>query len=244
MCLLALLYRVVPDYPVVLGANRDEFLDRPGRPPSQIAPGVWAGLDPTAGGTWLGVNDAGVLVALANVADGAGPPAGVRSRGLLCRDLLCARAPAGELIGPLRDRVARHVYQPFNLLIADAASAHRATWHAGALDVEPLSSGVHVVANMVPGQPDPKIVRARSLLGEPAGIDEAIALLTATCRDRGSTPGAADAICVRRPDRGTLSSTIVAVHVAGLRRSRYLFADGPPDRTDYQDLSRLLGRGL
>src|SRR5438105_825565 len=66
MCLLALLFRVVPDAPVVIGANREEFFARGGEPPQFLdVPGrAIGGRDPAAGGTWLGVNYRGLLVAV------------------------------------------------------------------------------------------------------------------------------------------------------------------------------------
>src|SRR3954447_20357315 len=89
MCLLALFYRAVGDAPVVVGANREEFYARGGLPPRLLGgrPAVLAGLDPAAGGTWLGVNEHGLLVALTNRPKSAVPPR-PRSRGLLVRDLL------------------------------------------------------------------------------------------------------------------------------------------------------------
>ncbi|HZD78872.1 MAG TPA: NRDE family protein, partial [Actinomycetota bacterium] len=66
MCILVLLYHVAEDAPVVAGANREEFYQRGGEPPRLLegpGPGglrAVAGIDPVAGGTWFGVNSAGV----------------------------------------------------------------------------------------------------------------------------------------------------------------------------------------
>ena len=69
MCLLAIFFRVVEDSPLVAGANREESYGRGGEPPRLLEGPVRAiaGLDPTAGGTWFGVNEHGVLVAVARV---------------------------------------------------------------------------------------------------------------------------------------------------------------------------------
>ena len=52
MCLVALLYRVVPGAPVVVGANREEAYARGGNPPRLLEDPVpaLAGTDPVAGG--------------------------------------------------------------------------------------------------------------------------------------------------------------------------------------------------
>src|SRR5690349_11695089 len=89
MCLLALFYRVAEDAPVVAGANREEYYSRGGSPP-RLLDGplrVVAGVDPVAGGTWFGVNERGLLVAVTNRPK-SGVPAFPRSRGLLARELL------------------------------------------------------------------------------------------------------------------------------------------------------------
>src|SRR5438034_533440 len=98
MCLLALFFRAVEDAPLVVGANREEDYARGGEPP-QILDGALravGGRDPVAGGTWLAVNERGVLVAVTN-RHKSNPPARPRSRGLLVRELL-GSATAAEAV--------------------------------------------------------------------------------------------------------------------------------------------------
>ena len=87
MCTLVL---VVPSPGGVLqvAANRDEFLARPATPPAPSADGRWlAPRDLQAGGSWLGVNAAGLFVGVTNRS--AGPRDGARrSRGLLVLEAL------------------------------------------------------------------------------------------------------------------------------------------------------------
>src|SRR5258708_32407841 len=88
MCLLALFFRAVNDAPLIVGANREEFYDRAGEAPQILDGSVRAvgGRDPRAGGTWFGVNAAGVVAAVTNRPLPA-PTKQSRSRGLLARDL-------------------------------------------------------------------------------------------------------------------------------------------------------------
>ena len=74
---------------LMLGANRDESLARPSMPPHVIVrqPRIVAGRDSRAGGTWLGVNEHGVLVAVTNRRK-TNVPMPARSRGLLTREAL------------------------------------------------------------------------------------------------------------------------------------------------------------
>ncbi|MEK7705269.1 MAG: NRDE family protein, partial [Myxococcota bacterium] len=59
MCLLAVLSRAHPDSPLVVAANRDEWLARPAAPFGVLdeRPRVVGGRDLTAGGTWMATNE-------------------------------------------------------------------------------------------------------------------------------------------------------------------------------------------
>src|ERR1700686_2338024 len=91
MCPLVILRRPEHAWPVVIGANRDEMIDRPAMPPGRHWPdraeGV-AGLDLEAGGLWLGGTDWGVAAAILNRHGSLGPAAGRRSRGELVLEAL------------------------------------------------------------------------------------------------------------------------------------------------------------
>ncbi len=120
MCTLVLLHRPDHDWPLLLAANRDELAGRPARPPGRHWPDraeVRAGLDELAGGSWLGVNDSGVVAAVLNRTGTLGPADGKRSRGELVLEALDHReaAAAAEALVDLDPRA----YRPFNLVIAD-----------------------------------------------------------------------------------------------------------------------------
>jgi len=82
MCTLVILRRPEHDWPVIIGANRDEMIDRPWQPPGRHwpdRPEVVAGLDTLAGGSWLGINDWGVAAAVLNRHGSLGPAPDRRS---------------------------------------------------------------------------------------------------------------------------------------------------------------------
>jgi uncharacterized protein with NRDE domain len=238
MCLLALFFRVVEDAPVIVGANREEFYARGGDPPHLLDGPVRiiAGTDPTAGGTWLGLNEHGVVIAVTNRRK-SNLPARPRSRGLLTRDLLSC-ASASEAI----DRAARELdgghYAGCNLLCADsekAAVIHSADW----LRVRPLPPGIHVLANCDVNDPGDR--RVQYALGRLArqkyGCGQQVVMaLEELCAESG-TDG--PPICFRLPDRGTVSSSIIAVR-SPLSSGVYLHAQGSPDTTPYADYSHML----
>jgi uncharacterized protein with NRDE domain len=238
MCLLALFFRVVEDAPVVVAANREELYQRPGEPP-QILEGACrmvAGRDPAAGGTWLGVNEHGLLVAVTNRGKTNVPPQ-PRSRGLLARDLLGlpSAAEATDFAG--RELSTNH-YAGCNVLIADRERAvvlHAADW----LRVRPLPPGLHVLTrNDVNDASDRRLGHALWWLDQRAysSADGCLSALRELCAQTGNHD---PPMCIQGPDRGTVSSTLVALR-SPLERSTYLHAQGPPDRTAYVDYSHLL----
>src|SRR5208282_1532414 len=91
MCTVVLLLRPGHAWPVLIAANRDEMLSRPWQPPAAYwpdRPGVVAGLDELAGGSWLGINRHGVVAGILNRHGSLGPAAGKRSRGELVLEAL------------------------------------------------------------------------------------------------------------------------------------------------------------
>jgi len=148
MCTVAILRRPAHEWPVVIGANRDEMIDRPALPPGRHwpdRPEVVAGQDLLAGGSWLGVNDWGVAAAVLNRHGSLGPAPGQRSRGELVLEALdhADAAAAAEALSHL-DPAA---YRSFNLIVADNRDAF---WlrHAGEGDIElrPVKDGLSLIA--------------------------------------------------------------------------------------------------
>ena len=162
MCLLALFFWMVEDAAVVAGANREEFYSRGGSPPQVLDGRAVAGLDPVGGGTWLGVNAHGVLVAVTNRLKSRLPPQ-PRSRGLLARKLLaCPTASAAADLAARELTEDRHA--GCNLLCADRDTAvvvHAGDW----LRVRPLPPGLHLLTNRdVNDAADPRLCHAAWLL--------------------------------------------------------------------------------
>lgn len=243
MCTLTIGYRVFQETPVVIAANRDERLDRPAEPPARrdwplpaIAP-----LDLTAGGTWIGFNRAGVLVAITNRWIDT-ELAATRSRGLLVRDALeheTATAAARAIERELDERS----YDGFNLLIVDQSTALLFEWY-GNLRISPLSPGIHVVMNT--GYNDTFTIpaeRAASAEQQRASARRVRATLQVkpgeTADEWLSRAGRVlgnheYGVCIHQEDYGTRSSSLI-----GLRADepgRYCFADGPPCQTPYDEI--------
>lgn len=98
MCLIAFHLDPTGSTPLLVAANRDEYLARATLPAHwwPDLPTVFAGRDATAGGTWFAVDIRGRMAALTNVAEGVAAPAGAASRGHLIAPLLDVRVPLRE----------------------------------------------------------------------------------------------------------------------------------------------------
>jgi uncharacterized protein with NRDE domain len=238
MCLLALFFRVVEDAPVVAGANREEFYQRDGGPPRILEGpvGAVAGVDPVAGGTWFGVNERGVFVAVTNRPK-SDMPAKPRSRGLLARELLGCTTAAAAVEQAARE-LEQNCYAGCNLVCADQEGAvviHGGDW----LRIRPLPPGLHVLTSHdVNDASDRRLGHALWWLSQRnyACAEECVTALEELCalRGNGDPP-----MCIRGEHSGTVSSSIVALR-SPLTRSSYRHAQGPPDRTPYADYSPLL----
>jgi hypothetical protein len=197
------------DPAVVLAANRDEFRDRLADDPAEIVPGVFAGRDRTAGGTWLAVSRAGIA-ALTNVRTGPRDPH-APTRGTL---------PIAALAGTLPADLS--VYNAFNLLVVDRDGARVITHDGPGTPVRTtaLAPGTHVVDNDAFGRPSPRIARANALLARAQpGLD--------VLGDHGMRDD--DGLCHHGELYGTVSATKVHLDRA-LRVKRYVHVSGPPCR--------------
>jgi hypothetical protein len=141
---------------------------------------VVAGLDVLAGGSWLGVNEYGVVAAVLNRVGTLGPAAGKRSRGELVLEAL-DHADAATAARALTD-LDPNAYRPFNLVIADARDAF---WlrHAGGLPAfgyrTPAGVWREVEAVRMPQAGTPSRPETRSPAVECWPMPEGCSMLTA-----------------------------------------------------------------
>lgn len=164
MCLIALAWRARADLPLVVAANRDEWRERPAQPAHWWAehPGLLAGRDLQAGGTWMGITRAGRFAAVTNFRDPSEKRSTARSRGELVTGFLLAREAPQAFLSSLHSRARE--YNGFNLIVGDGASL----WYYGSREGEAraIPPGVHALSNHLLDEPWPKVVRARQAMEE------------------------------------------------------------------------------
>lgn len=254
MCLLIVLFGVIEGTPLVVAANRDERLDRPATPMTVLrnkSPRILGGRDALAGGTWLAVNDHGLVAGLTNRPSAAGRDDTKRSRGqlplALAAHLGAARAAQEAVSWQPAD------YNPAWLLFGDRKSLYYVDLSGNRTVVRQLDKGVHVLENRALGEESPKVNRVTGLLDGVDALSGAslVARLSDVLRDHvtpnpesagtpPSRPVEAEAACVHSERYGTRSSAIVQVS-ANSALPQLIYSHGPPCVTEYLDATKYWG---
>ena len=257
MCTLVLLRRPDHSWPLILAANRDEMIDRPWLAPGRHwseRPEVVAGMDQTAGGSWLGLNDHGLVAAILNRRGSLGPAAGKRSRGELVLEAL-DHADAISAAEALADLNA-DAYRSFNLVIADNRDAYwvknPGAGQARPVEVLPVPEGLSMLtAYDLNDAESPRIGRHRqAFLDAPApdpaqGDWQAWQTILARTADSDTQHPAEAAMTVDLGRFQTVSSSLIALPATPQSLDReaphpvWLFAAGRPDRHLHEPLSLL-----
>lgn len=144
MCIVALAWQVLPDTPLCLISNRDEFYQR-----QSAVLHAWenspiiAGKDLQSGGTWMGITASGRWAVLTNFRDASDKTQYSTSRGHLIQTFLESD------LTPIRfaQALEKHQcdYPGFNLFLGDSNQAVYMSNRGEAPQV--LAQGVYVVSN-------------------------------------------------------------------------------------------------
>ncbi|MDZ4018883.1 NRDE family protein [Pseudomonas sichuanensis] len=222
MCLIVFAWRPGSARPLIVAANRDEFHARPTQALAAWAdaPGVYAGRDLEAGGTWLGVGPQGRFAALTNIRDPR-QALGPRSRGELVAAFL-----QGELgVEAYLDQVASRSgqYSGFNLLVGDAGQLG----YLHARDAAPrlLEPGVYGLSNAGLDTPWPKLVKARSGLQQLLESVEPEQLMSLLADGEPAADSELPETGVGLVTERLLSSVFIASQNYGTRASTVLIVD-------------------
>ncbi len=242
MCLAAIAIAQHPRWTWLLASNRDEFFNRPAAPLAWWQPAaghapMLSGRDLSAGGTWLGLNAAGLLALVTNVREPGRHLSVSPSRGELVP--LCLAGHSVQLLA----HVPRNGFNLFTADLAQAGDASAAQWLSNrpAVQHRHVGAGVVGLSNAALDTPWPKVQRLKQRLQQAlTNCDNTQALLDAAfaaLQDR--APAADDDlpstgvplererqlspafIRIHAQDGavyGTRCSTVVLVEQAGARR--------------------------
>ena len=240
----------------MVAANRDERIDRPAVPITVLResdPRVLGGRDLAAGGTWLAVNEHGVVAGLTNTPTEGGPDRSKRSRGVL--PLLAAvHRTAGEAVAALVAGVDPRQFNPAWMLVADRRSCFAVPVAGDRPSATALPPGVHVLENRPPGCRSAKVRHILAAVGPPPAEPCTPLLrrrLVALLGDHSRPADVEDdprrpellAACVHADGYGTRSAALIEVPARRSLPLTVAVADGPPCLAPLVDRSDLWGTG-
>lgn len=231
MCLILVAWRIHPEYPLVLAANRDEFFARAAAPAgwwhtAPDAPAILAGRDLAAGGTWLGITHGGRWAGLTNFRDPARQDPGSPSRGALVADFLTGAESTAAALARLAGQGPR--YNGFNLLISDGESLgiHESRANDGHGAGRLLAPGLYALSNDLLDTPWPKVCAARSRLTRALlALPDTAPLIDLLRDDRPAPDNALPRTGVSLAWERMLSSAFVRAPGYGTRCSTLILAD-------------------
>jgi len=225
MCLILIALRSHPTYKLIIAGNRDEYHDRPTAQAAfwEDTPGLLAGKDLRAGGTWFGITKQGRIAAVTNYRDPALIRSHSPSRGkLVCSFLLSRQGPTDYL-----ERLTQEAgkYNGFNLIIGDKDDLY---WYSNiGSGPHKLTPNIYGLSNHLLDTPWPKLTRAKNaflkLLSEqtdPLAEDIFAILFDKSKADDESLPDTGigtewerllSSIFISSPTYGTRSSTLLLV---------------------------------
>jgi uncharacterized protein with NRDE domain len=160
MCLVVVAFQVSEDFPLIVAANRDEFHSRRSAAAHwwPDAPGVLAGRDLEAGGTWLGVHRSGRFAAVTNFRDAEPPSGRFESRGRLVAEFLSAAVAPVDYVAS----IDREAYAGFNLLVSDGSTLAYLSNRGGGL--QSVAPGIYGLSNATLDAPWEKVERSKARL--------------------------------------------------------------------------------
>jgi uncharacterized protein with NRDE domain len=218
MCLIVLAWRVHPELPLIVAANRDEFHARPAAPAAfwEDHPALLAGRDLEARGTWMGVSRSRKFAAVTNYR-GAKEPRAVESRGALVSRFLSNGSRPGEYIESLK----AGLYSGFNLLASDAEELWWTSNRDGAS--RRLDAGIYGLGNTLLDAP------------EVDGIKKSFATELSPAPAVESLFGLLETAKIVHPEYGTRCSTVLLAGARTRYAERTFAPDGSAGETVHYD---------
>ena len=240
MSLLAIVYHLVPEAPILVAYNREEPFDQICPAPSIQSgkPRILASIDQHTGGTYLGMNQNGMFVGVLRRKK-TNVPMNPRSRGTLAREMLKCSS-ARQAVDVALEELHSDLYGGVNFVVADPESG----WviHAGNdTNVCELDKGLCIVGDRDMDDPrDDRANMARRLLTLQT-LDSPVKFLAIASKVLARTPTGPNrpSMVVKQAGYGTVSSTLISLGKKP-KDAIYQYSNGSPDESKFEDYSPLL----
>jgi uncharacterized protein with NRDE domain len=159
MCLIVFANNAHPKYKLIFAANRDEFYERPTAQAEfwNEYPGLLAGKDLQAGGTWMGITKQGRFAAITNFRDLKNHRNDAPSRGNLTLDFLLSEIEPEEYYNKLKPTLKN--FNGFNLLLGNVDQLYYLSNKTES--IQKLEPDIHGISNAILDTPWPKVERSK-----------------------------------------------------------------------------------
>lgn len=229
MCLILFSFKQHPRYPLIIAANRDEFYNRASSPAAfwDDEPGMLAGKDLVAGGTWFGVTRSGRIAAITNYREPGFHRMDAPSRGDLVTGYLRGAEAPEEYLKKLDKEAGR--YNGFSLILGEPGNLYYFSNRREGF--QRLAPGLYGLSNHLLNTAWPKVERGKRALAGilSGGGDPDPEELFHILADRSRPPDdhlphtgvglewerILSSLFITSPVYGTRSSTVLLVHGEG-----------------------------
>jgi len=249
MCSIVILKKSENEWPLIIAANRDEMNNRKSLPPDRHwkdKPHIFAGKDLLAGGSWLGVNDNGVVAAIMNRKNSLGLIKNKKSRGELVLTALDHEDAVKSLNAMAK--IQKDNYRGFNMFIGDNSNSYWIKSDETSLDIECINISDELSMITSHDRNDlnssriknylPKFSLSRDPNPTKNEWNDWEKLLGSTCSIHGDP---LSAMCIKT-DMGfqTVSSSFIALPSSksklNTNKPIFRYANGSPDCTSFKNL--------
>ncbi len=160
MCLIVFALNVHPEYKLILGANRDEFYNRPASPAKfwDDHKNLLAGKDLKDGGTWLGVTKQGRFAAITNYRDLRNIKLNTPSRGNIVKSFLIKDDDIENFSKEIISTKGH--YNGYNLIYGCADYLFYFSNYNNSL--QKIDKGIHALSNHLLNTPWFKVVKSKN----------------------------------------------------------------------------------
>jgi uncharacterized protein with NRDE domain len=239
MCTTIIAYQPQKEWSVIIGANRDETLDRQWESPGRHwldRPQIIGGLDLQSLGTWLAVNDNGLVAGVLNRPGTLGGLPGKKSRGQLVLDALKA-AHADDAAAAVASINAAQ-FPGFQFFVADASRAYWLESNGTCVSLQLIPEGVNMITSLGMNNLDCSRTKRHLEACRQAQLPNPelhhqwnswIEILSRPAKHEQR-----DGMTIVAPNYGTVCSALIGLHKSDLQKNIFLFCPGRPEKIKYK----------
>ena len=242
MCTIVIDFNPKNEWPLIIGSNRDEMIDRPWLQPSRnwpLKPSIFGGLDLKGKGSWLSVNDNGVIASITNKSQTLGPHKNKRSRGEIVLNAL--EAKNSTLAGKVIENINTNLYQDFNLLLADQNNAYMLELNSKRKEKiikKVILPGIHIITSKNINDPTCKRIAKFLPLFKKAprpqpSLNKWDAWISLLSQKNEENINDTYLNLCHRSGFGTVSSSLIAIK-SNEKKIAWLYSNQPPSVTSYK----------